>query len=777
MLIRSSLILVFLLSSLVVPAQDNLTELHRRADRFASRYGDQFYYGIHQLQAIDQTHRFWYSTRTPRGMEFFIIDAANQQLLPAFDAVRLAAELSKLTGREVNAYRLPFSSVRFNRELDSLFFEVDGTAYTCRLSDYELTRRESRPRQQQRYWGGVNLENGSSRVKSPDGSKEAWVVEGNIWINEVKTNRKSQLSFDGSPGEYYSSSILWSPDSKKLVSSKFRPATVRKLLLIDSSPDDQLQPRTQEYDYPKPGDALAVRRPVAFEVETGRRIAFDIPEVELQYELNRIQWEPDSREFTFHFNRRGHQQYVVYAADVERGSLRTVIDERSATFVYYNQLYYHRLAAPAQKTEEKADVKSEKTDNKNEAKSKRPSDRSKPKPVSAQESKGDVLWISERDGWRHLYLFDFATGKLKKQLTKGEWIVKRVVRVDEERSTVLFVGCGRDAGEDPYLEKYYRLDMKSGAITGLTPENAFHKATFSSDYRYMVDYYSRADAVPTLVVRALDEGGRIVFRPEQQPDISAAVADGWRMPEVFAAKGRDGQTDIWGLIIRPTDFDPTKKYPVVEYIYAGPHDSHVPKEFAMSVRSSGLSEMGFITVLIDGMGTANRSKAFHDVCWQNLKDAGFPDRIAWMKAAGARYPEMDLDRVGIYGGSAGGQSSAGALIFHPDFYKVAVSACGCHDNRMDKIWWNEQWMGYPVGRHYEESSNVVNAAKLQGKLMLILGELDNNVDPSSTLQLVDALIKHDKDFEFVMLPGVGHTLGEKFGEKKRREYFITHLGK
>jgi dipeptidyl aminopeptidase/acylaminoacyl peptidase len=762
MLTRSSLILVFLLSSLVVPAQESLTDLHRRADRFASRYGDQFYYGIHQLQAIEQTHRFWYSTRTPRGMEFFIIDAANQQLLPAFDAVRLAAELSKLTGREVHAYRLPFSSVRFNRELDSLFFEVGGTAYTCRLSDYEVTRRESRPRQQQRYWGGVNLENGSSRVKSPDGTREAWVVEGNIWINELKSNRKSQLSFDGSPGEYYSSSILWSPDSKKLVSSKFRPATVRKLLIIDSSPDDQLQPRTQEYDYPKPGDALAVRRPVAFEVETGRRIAFDIPEVELQYELNRIQWEPDSREFTFHFNRRGHQQYVVYAADVERGSLRAVIDERSATFVHYNQLYYHRLKAPAIKGEDKVDVKS-----------KRPAVGSKSEPVS----KGDVLWISERDGWRHLYLFDFASGKLKKQLTKGEWIVKRVVRVDEERSTVLFVGCGRDAGEDPYLEKYYRLDMKSGAITSLTPENAFHKATFSSDYRYMVDYYSRADAVPTLVVRALDEGGRIVFRPEQQPDISAAVADGWRMPEVFAAKGRDGQTDIWGLIIRPTDFDPAKKYPVVEYIYAGPHDSHVPKEFAMSVRSSGLSEMGFITVLIDGMGTANRSKAFHDVCWQNLKDAGFPDRIAWMKAAGARYPEMDLDRVGIYGGSAGGQNAAGALIFHPEFYKVAVSACGCHDNRMDKIWWNEQWMGYPVGRHYEESSNVVNAAKLKGKLMLILGELDNNVDPSSTLQLVDALIKYDKDFEFVMLPGVGHTLGEKFGEKKRREYFITHLGK
>jgi dipeptidyl aminopeptidase/acylaminoacyl peptidase len=248
------------------------------------------------------------------------------------------------------------------------------------------------------------------------------------------------------------------------------------------------------------------------------------------------------------------------------------------------------------------------------------------------------------------------------------------------------------------------------------------------------------------------------------------------MPEVFSTKGRDGKTDIWGMIYRPTSFDSTKKYPIIEYIYAGPHSSHVPKNFVASYKAyAALSELGFIVVQIDGMGTSNRSKAFHDVCWRNLKDAGFPDRILWIKAAAQKYPYMDTTRVGIFGGSAGGQNSTGAVLFHPEFYKVAVSSCGCHDNRMDKIWWNEQWMGYPVGPWYAENSNVTHAHLLQGRLMLLVGELDDNVDPASTIQLCDALIRAGKDFELVMLPGMNHTGGGKYGEQKRRDFFVKYL--
>lgn len=261
----------------------------------------------------------------------------------------------------------------------------------------------------------------------------------------------------------------------------------------------------------------------------------------------------------------------------------------------------------------------------------------------------------------------------------------------------------------------------------------------------------------------------------EEGDASALFAKDWKMPEVFTAKGRDGVTDIWGMIVRPTNFDPSNKYPVIEYIYAGPHSSFVPKSFSSNPSGvAALAELGFIVVQIDGMGTSNRSKAFHDVCYQNLKDAGFLDRIAWMKAAAQKYKYMDLRRVGIYGTSAGGQSSAGALLFHPEFYKVAVSSCGCHDNRMDKIWWNEQWMG-KMGEHYAASSNTVHAANLKGKLLLIVGELDDNVDPASTYQFVDALIKSKKDFDFLMIPGMGHSSGGEFGERKRRDYFVKHL--
>jgi len=251
------------------------------------------------------------------------------------------------------------------------------------------------------------------------------------------------------------------------------------------------------------------------------------------------------------------------------------------------------------------------------------------------------------------------------------------------------------------------------------------------------------------------------------------LAAGWRAPEVFVAKGRDGKTDIWGVIHRPTNFDPSRKYPVIEAIYAGPQGSFVPKTFSATAQS--LAELGFIVAQIDGMGTNNRSKAFHDLCWKNLGDAGFPDRILWHKAVAAKYPYYDISRVGIYGGSAGGQNSTGALLFHPDFYKVAFSSVGCHDNRMDKIWWNEQWMGWPVGPHYSASSNVDNAGRLKGRLLLVVGELDTNVDPSSTMQVVNALIKADKTFDLLVIPGAGHGAGGEYGERKRNDFFVHHL--
>ncbi|MDR2622232.1 MAG: S9 family peptidase [Dysgonamonadaceae bacterium] len=725
---------VFMASVSVSVSAQELRELYKKTDGFQAKYDSLYHNKILSGNSIKGTDNFWFLMRTKKGNEFYLIQADKGKCFPAFNQESLASMLKTSQGKDsIKAYDLPFRNIEFNKTMDTILFSIDNEKYVCSLTDYKISKgeREEPRRRGNEYWGRFNRSNDREKVLSPDKKKEAYISEGNLWITDIETGKSKKLSNDGALTDYYSSEIHWSPDSKKIVCCRFRPGGDRKLLMVVSSPKDRLQPATETYDYAKPGDALPIRRPVLFHIEEEKSLQFDFPNIEQQYDLNRIRWNESSTAFTFHFNRRGHQQYTIYEGDVG-GNLKTLVDERSNTFIYYNMIYDFPL-----------------------------------------KDAGERLWISERDGWRHLYLYD-ANGNVKKQITKGEWVVKTVVHADEKNREVIIKACGRDKDEDPYLEKYYRVKIDKGNITALTPENANHNVIFNDDFTYMTDIYSRVDMSPVFVVRSAIDG-KIVYKPEQQPDITKMVAAGWRTPEVFKAKGRDGKTDIWGIIMRPSDYDPNKKYPVIEYIYAGPHDSHVPKSFAVAHRPNELAELGFIIVLIDGMGTANRSKAFHDVCWKNLKDAGFPDRIAWIKAAAAQYPQMDIERVGIYGGSAGGQNAMGALLFHPDFYKVAVAACGCHDNRMDKLWWNEQWMGYPIGKEYEECSNVVNAHLLKGKLMLILGELDNNVDPSSTLQVVNELIKHNKDFEFVMLPNVRHTLGESYGERKRRDFFVNHL--
>jgi dipeptidyl aminopeptidase/acylaminoacyl peptidase len=317
------------------------------------------------------------------------------------------------------------------------------------------------------------------------------------------------------------------------------------------------------------------------------------------------------------------------------------------------------------------------------------------------------------------------------------------------------------------------VNFDGTGLTALTSGNGTHTVQYSPDERFLIDTYSRIDQPAIHELRRV-ENGELVCKLDEA-DISELASRGFTPAEVFTAKGRDGKTEIWGVISRPRNFDPAKKYPVIEKIYAGPQGSFTPKSFSAQGLNSALTDLGFVVVQMDGMGTANRSKAFHDVCWHNLKDAGLPDRVLWHKAVAARYPWYDISRVGIYGGSAGGQNSTGALLFEPDFYKAAVSGCGCHDNRMDKASWNEQWMGYPVGPQYAESSNIDNAHRLRGKLMLIVGEMDTNVPTESTFRLADALIKAGKDFDLIVVPGAGHGMGGSYGTRRMNDFFVRHL--
>jgi len=383
----------------------------------------------------------------------------------------------------------------------------------------------------------------------------------------------------------------------------------------------------------------------------------------------------------------------------------------------------------------------------------------------------EIIWMSERDGWAHLYLVDGATGAFKQQITKGDWVVRAVNRVDEQKRQIWFEASAMNPGEDPYFVYAYRINFDGSGLTPLTPGQGNHRVEFSSDGTFYTDLVSTIDTAPVLTLYRTADNSRVAEL--EHGNLDKLKAAGWHAPESFMAKGRDGKTEIWGVVWKPANFDPKKKYPVIENIYAGPQGSFVPKTF--SPRAEPLTELGFVVVQIDGMGTNNRSKAFHDVAFKNLKDAGFADRIAWHKAYAAAHPWYDISRVGIFGTSAGGQSAMGALLFHPDFYKVAVSNSGCHDNRMDKIWWNEQWMSWPIGPQYSESSNVDNAWRLQGKLLLVVGEMDKNVDPASTFQVVDRLEKANKTFDLLLVPGAGHGARGPYTQRKLEDFFVHNL--
>ncbi|GBC83198.1 Prolyl tripeptidyl peptidase [bacterium HR10] len=756
---------------------------YERAFRLRERFEGLALNIVDRVAWIEGTHRFWYRRSVKGGHEFILVDAETLVKRPAFDHARLAASLSAATGRSYTATTLPFTTLTFVDQERAIEFVALDATWRCDLSDYVCRRigpaplgppgrrtpEEEYPREYENdvFDGMVFLPPSSSspqqtqqtrrippfspirsaeepQVKpSPDGRWEAFIRNYNVFVRPKGKDDAIPLSYDGSEGEAYTfASITWSPDSRRLVAYRVRQGYRRVVHYIESSPTDQLQPKHFTREYAKPGDVLDVAQPVLFDIDARKQITIDSSLFPNPYSLSNPVWWKDGRAFTFEYNQRGHQVYRVIEVDATTGTPRVLINEECATFFSYRPLQPNHRETGTRYRYDVADGK-------------------------------EIIWASERDGWRHLYLYDGATGRVKNQITKGNWVVRGVIKVDEEKRQIWFQASGMYPDQDPYFIHVYRINFDGSGLVALTEANGDHAVSFSSDMAYYVDLWSRVDHPPVLELRRTED--RKVLMEVERGDISELLAAGWRPPEVFVAKGRDGKTDIWGIIIRPTNFDPSRKYPVIENIYAGPQGSFVPKSFSVYNPMYALAELGFIVVQIDGMGTANRSKAFHDVAWKNLRDAGFPDRILWHRAVAAKYPYYDITRVGIYGHSAGGQNALAALLFHPDFYKVAVSSCGCHDNRMDKIWWNEQWMGWPVGPHYAASSNVENAHRLRGKVLLIVGELDTNVDPSSTMQVVNALIKANKTFDLLVLPGQGHTMGGAYGSRKMYDFFVHHL--
>jgi dipeptidyl aminopeptidase/acylaminoacyl peptidase len=752
------------------PGQD-VRALYDRAESLGRRTQGLTYNVAEPPTWIEGSAQLWYRKSVKGGNEFVLVDPAAKTKAPAFDHAKLAAGLSTAAGAQYTAITLPFNAFTFVNNRQAIEFTVGGGGgraggggggagraggggantqprWRCSLSDYACTRQNAPAGQNAPQAGGGGQGRGGGRGggvpgetpvrASPDGKMEALIQNFNVYVRPVgggaNAAKGTLLSTDGSEGNAYTfQSMRWSPDSKKIVAFRRRPGYERLVHYVESSPTDQLQPKHTTNFYRKPGDVVDFDVPVVFDVATKSQYPGDISLFPNPYANTQLEWRKDSRAVTFEYNQRGHQLYRVLELDATTGKTRTLIEETSKTFVEYSGKKYRYDVADGK----------------------------------------EIIWASERDGWNQLYLYDGLTGQLKNQITKGNWVIRGVDQVDEAKRQIWFRASGMHAGKDPYLVQYYRVNFDGTGLTALTDADGNHTVTYSPTKEYYVDSWSRVDAPPQSVLKRSSD--QSVVMDLEKADVTDLLATGWRMPEVFTSKARDGMTDIWGIIIRPTNFDPSKKYPVIENIYAGPQGSFVPKTFSTQAGMQSIAEFGFIVVQIDGMGTSDRSKAFHDVAWQNLGDAGFPDRILWHKAVAAKYPYYDITRVGIYGTSAGGQNAAGALLFHPEFYNVAVSNSGCHDNRMDKIWWNEQWMGWPIGPHYGASSNVDNASKLKGRLMLVVPEMDTNVDPSSTMQVVNALIKASKEFELVVVPGANHGAASPITTRKRNDWFVKNL--
>ena len=690
--------------------------------------------------------RFWYANRIPDGTEYLLVDPTAGTRAPAFDHRKMAAALSAAADTSLQPYRLRLSGIEADARRAR--FRVGERSFTCDLAASACAPARA-------------SESGRHRavVVSPDGTREAFIRAYNLWVRNRATGRETQLTKDGVEDFGYATNnagwtksdrpvLLWSPDSKKIATFQHDARGVGEMYLVSTGVG---HPRLEAWKYPLPEDTVVFRiHRVIVDLDGPRVVRLRMrPDVHRSTICDHVycngafadvEWSPDSRRLAFVSTSRDHKDEHLRIADAETGEVRDVLSEHVETFFEsgFNKINWHVL------------------------------------PES-----NEVVWFSERDDWGHLYLYDLSTGTLKRQITRGPWNVLQLLRIDRKRRMLYFTGAGRESG-DPYFQYFYRVSMDGGDVQLLTPDSANHVITLSPSGRYFVDQASTPVRPPVTVLR--DQDGRVVT-PLETADISRLIEAGWQPPIPFTVKARDGRTDLYGLMFRPTRFDATKKYPIVNYLYPGPQTGSVgSRSFRAAHRDNqALAELGFIVVELDAMGTPMRSKSFHAAYYGNMGDNGLPDQVAGIRQLAARHPWMDLDRVGIWGHSGGGFASTAGILRYPDFYKVAVSEAGNHDNRTYEDDWGEKWQGllktYPDGTtNYDNQANQLLAKNLKGKLLLAHGTMDSNVPPNNTLELVDALIAANKDFDLLLLPNRRHGFAtEPYMMRRRWDYFVRNL--
>ncbi|SEA27286.1 Dipeptidyl aminopeptidase/acylaminoacyl peptidase [Arachidicoccus rhizosphaerae] len=704
----------------------------------------------HWIQNEKNSPGFWYIHQMAQGkMDYRLVEAETGRQRPAFNESRLAALLTDKTGKSFIADSLPLNGLQWHKTfekgagtLNNIWtFDVEGKKFGYNDAQGDLwtlqgghEKKGSLPWWRQQGYDFVprpsRYDSFQTDTISGDGRFAVAIQKGNVFVTDTRTGKVQELTTDGTDENPYGS-IAWSEDNNYFVAYHIFPVIDSNVYYVLSSVPGTTRGQLKSHPYKQPGDPFTAYVMHVFNPLTGRDIKVHTDTIDY-FPAPMIHWDSkDPSKFMYERMDRGNQRFRIIQVDALSGDTSEVYDERAKTFIYESRLMTYYL------------------------------------PESHE-----IIYSSEKDGWQHLFLLD-TKNKRETKITRGDWIVREVDSVDTQKREIWFRASGMNPGEDPYYIHYYRIRFDGTHLIDLTPEAGNHTVRFSPDKRFMLDTYSEVNIAPVTKLKKVSDAREIAVI--EKANIEDLLATGVHLPTSFVAKGRDGKTDIYGIYCVPSSYDPAKKYPVIENIYAGPQDAFVPKSFLGYSEMQSIAELGFIVVQIDGMGTANRSKAFHDVCWKNLQDAGLPDRIAWIKALAAKLPIVDDSRVGIYGTSAGGQDALDALLSHPEFYKAGVAACGCHDNRIDKQWWNEQWMGYPVDAEYAAASNVDNAYKLKGSLLLIVGEADTNVPPESTYRVADALIKAGKAFDFLPVPGSDHTDGGPYGRARKKDFFVRHL--
>lgn len=739
---QSKLIAIFIICSFIfsknIQAQEaiSLEEYQSALSFMHENYYNKTAFNLHtQVHWFPDHSGFWYTQHSPKGKKYIKISLPDANKEDLFNHELLAKSLSDVLDKEIISTDLPIQQIIYKSPTE-LNFRIKGDSYALDTKDYSLKKQTK------------SSERNTKEILSPNKEWIAYAENHNLYIKSTKDSSVKQLSTAGKKNYEYASyygwydiiegengerpeyfRMEWSKDNKWISTDIVDLRTAEKMHLLDWSIDSLHRPKLLSYYRGSPGDTTMVYfEPVFFNLESGKEIKVDLPRSTHINSINK-EWSIDPSKVYLEFTSRGFQNKAIYKFHLDTEELETIYSETSDTNI---DTFTHQLA----------------------------------------EESGYLFFLSEKSGWRQLYSVDLKTKK-EKAITNGSYYINNIVHIDEAKQQIYFLASGKEAGRNPYYQHLYRISFNGKGLSLLTPEDRHHEISLSPNLEYFVDNYSTVN-IPTQTVLRDTKTGKII---KQIGKADVSQIKNWTAPEIFTATARDGKTTIYGALWKPTNFDPTKRYPIIEMSYTGPHTQVFPKNFSSAFSQQSFAELGFVVVVVDGLGSSGRSKEFHNYSYGNL-GGNLEDHVLAITQLGEKYSWLDTTRVGIFGHSAGGYDATRALLAYPDFYKVGVSSAADHDHRMEKAWWPEMYMGWPVGEAYHEQSNITNAKNLKGKLLLVHGGIDENVNPSATFKLAEALINADKQFDMLILPSQRHGFQGKhlkYFNKMRWNYFVEHL--